>query len=56
MENVGQNLSIIDLTVIIVYLLGILIIGILSGYKKNTSSEQFFLAGKSLKWPMIGAS
>ena len=56
MENVGQNLSIIDLTVIIVYLLGILIIGILSGYKKNTSSEQFFLAGKSLKWPMIGAA
>ena len=31
-------------------------IGIWAGYRKNTSSEQFFLAGKSLKWPMIGAA
>ena len=31
-------------------------IGILVGYKKRASSEEFFLAGKSLRWPMIGAA
>ena len=44
----------VDTTIIIVYLLGIMVIGILAGYKKNTSSDQFFLAGRSLKWPIIG--
>ena len=44
----------IDTTIIIVYLVGIMVIGILAGYKKNTSSDQFFLAGRSLKWPIIG--
>jgi SSS family solute:Na+ symporter len=37
-----------------VYLVGIMVIGILAGYKKNTSSDQFFLAGRSLRWPIIG--
>ena len=48
------SISIIDTTIIIAYLLGIMVIGILAGYKKNTSSDQFFLAGRSLKWPVIG--
>jgi SSS family solute:Na+ symporter len=46
----------LDLIIIIVYLVGIMTVGILAGYKKGTSSEQFFLAGKSLRWPMIGAA
>ena len=46
----------IDLTIIITYLIGIMVIGILAGYRKGASSEQFFLAGKSLRWPMIGAA
>jgi len=50
------NISTLDLTIIIVYLLGIMIIGIMVGYKKKTSSEDFFLAGKSLRWPVIGAA
>ena len=54
----GPSLSIppIDLIIIIGYLIGIMAVGILVGYKKKASSEQFFLAGKSLKWPMIGAA
>jgi SSS family solute:Na+ symporter len=44
----------IDTTIIITYLVGIMVVGILAGYKKNTSSDQFFLAGRSLKWPIIG--
>ena len=46
----------IDLGVIIAYLVGITIIGIWVGYKKNTSSQQYFLAGKSLGWFSIGAA
>lgn len=45
-----------DLTIVAVYLIGIMVVGILAGYRKNISSEQFFLAGKSLRWPMIGAA
>ena len=46
----------IDLVIVIVYLVGIMVVGILAGYRRHASSEQFFLAGKSLRWPMIGAA
>jgi len=52
----GLNIPMADLLIIIAYLIGIMTIGILVGYKKRASSEEFFLAGKSLKWPMIGAA
>ena len=52
----GLRIDPVDLVIIIAYLVGIMTIGILVGYKKKTSSEQFFLAGKSLRWPMIGAA
>ena len=45
-----------DLVIIIAYLIGIMAIGIWAGYRKRASSTQFFLAGRSLKWPMIGAA
>ncbi len=47
-------ISTIDTAIIIAYLVGIMVVGILAGYRKNTSSDQFFLAGRSLKWPIIG--
>ncbi len=46
----------LDLTIVVVYLFGIMTVGILAGYRKSASSEQFFLAGKTLRWPMIGAA
>lgn len=46
----------IELTIVGIYLIGIMVVGILAGYRKNSSSEEFFLAGKSLRWPMIGAA
>ncbi len=49
-------ISRLDLTIIITYLIGIMVIGIWAGYRKKASSTQFFLAGRSLKWPMIGAA
>jgi solute:Na+ symporter, SSS family len=48
------SISTIDTLVVIVYLLGIMTVGILAGYRKHTSSDQFFLAGRSLRWPIIG--
>ncbi|MHC4528672.1 MAG: sodium:solute symporter family transporter [Planctomycetota bacterium] len=49
-------ISRLDLVVIIAYLLGIMIIGIRVGYRRHASSQQYFLAGKSLGWFSIGAA
>lgn len=46
----------LDIAIVAMYMLGIMGIGIYAGYRKNTSSTQFFLAGKSLRWPVIGAA
>lgn len=55
-ESSGINMPVIDLIIIVGYLVGIMVIGIAVGYKKKASSQDFFLAGKSLKWPIIGAA
>jgi len=46
----------IDVTVIAIYLIGITVFGIWIGYRRNTSSEQYFLAGHSLSWFTVGAA
>ncbi len=46
----------LDIAIVVIYMVGIMTIGIVAGYRKNTSSQQFFLAGKSLRWPVIGAA
>lgn len=52
-----MNLSLIDYIVLAVYLVAIIAIGVYAGLsRKSSSSEGFFLAGRSLKWPMIGAA
>jgi SSS family solute:Na+ symporter len=48
------TISTIDTIIVVAYLVGIMAVGILAGYRKNTSSGQFFLAGRSLRWPIIG--
>ncbi|TWU28957.1 sodium:solute symporter [Novipirellula artificiosorum] len=50
----NDSISVIDTIIVVAYLLGIMAVGILAGYRKNTSSDQFFLAGRSLRWPIIG--
>jgi len=49
-------ISKLDLTVIIAYLLGIMAIGIWVGYRRHATSQQYFLAGKSLGWFNVGAA
>ena len=45
----------IDLAVILVYLVGIVALGCWAGMRrKGQQGSDYFLAGKSLRWPMIG--
>ncbi|MEI7908053.1 MAG: sodium/solute symporter [Verrucomicrobiota bacterium] len=52
----SSMVSWIDPVVIAVYLVGITAFGIWIGYRRNTSSEQYFLANKSLGWFTVGAA
>ena len=49
-------ISPIDVIVIAVYLIGITAFGIKMGYRRNASSQQYFLANKSLGWFTVGAA
>lgn len=46
----------LDIIIIAVYLIGITLFGIWIGYKKSTSSGEYFLANKSLGWFTVGAA
>ena len=51
-----MNGSLVDSIVIAIYLIGITAFGIWIGYRKDTSSNQYFLANKSLGWFTVGAA
>jgi len=52
-----MNLSAIDYSILILYMLLIVGIGVFAGFRrKSKSSESFFLAGRTLKWPLIGTA
>ena len=49
----------IDIVISVLYVLGIVAIGLWAGLRKKkiapgSASDDYFLAGKTLKWPMIG--
>jgi len=50
------KISLTDTVIILVYLVGILLIGVLSVKFKKMTSDGYFLAGRGLKWPVIGAA
>ena len=50
------SIDTIDLVIIVVYLVGILMIGILSVRLRKMTSEGYFLAGRGLGWVMVGAA
>lgn len=52
MENV--SLSVVDISIIVIYILGIIWYGISKG--KQKSSEEYFLAGRDMTWPIVGVS
>ena len=52
-------ISLLDISICVLYVLAILLIGLWYGMKQRTvlrsqSADAYFLAGKSLKWPSIG--
>jgi solute:Na+ symporter, SSS family len=49
-------LSLTDIIVMAVYLVGITAFGVYVGYRPNASTQQYFLAGKSLGWFTVGAA
>jgi len=52
----AKDVSPIDVAVIAIYLIGITSFGIWIGYRRNSSSQQYFLANKSLGWFTVGAA
>ncbi len=48
--------EVLDYVVIATYLLAITGIGIYAGFRRHASSEQYFLASKSLGWFTVGAA
>jgi solute:Na+ symporter, SSS family len=51
-----MKIETIDIVIIALYLIGITAFGIWVGYRKKASSEQYFLANKSLGWFTVGAA
>ncbi|MDC0584289.1 sodium/solute symporter [Bacteroidales bacterium] len=52
------NIGALDIIIIIAYLVGIVLLGVFSVKKKMSeqTSDDYFLASHSLKWPVIGAA
>ncbi|MEM1325347.1 MAG: sodium:solute symporter [Bacteroidota bacterium] len=46
------QLSVLDITIMVLYLVGIIIYGISKG--KQSDSEDYFLGGRSMTWPIVG--
>ena len=49
-------MSILDSVIVILYFAGILFLGIWAGRKRGRTSSDYFLAGRSLGWFMVGAA
>jgi SSS family solute:Na+ symporter len=54
MSNI--KIDTIDLIIIIIYIIGILFIGLWSVRKSKMTSDNYFLAGRGLKWLVVGAA
>lgn len=50
------TITLVDATIIVIYLIGILVIGIMSVKQKKLTSDGYFLAECGFKWPVIGAA
>src|ERR1039457_946471 len=51
-----MNINPIDLLIIITYMVAITTIGVWLTRRKTVTGEVYFLAGRSLRWPVIGAA
>lgn len=51
-----MNIAPLDAVIIVLYLVGIATFGIMASHKRHATTDEYFLAGRSLKWPMVGAA
>ncbi|MEZ5276904.1 MAG: sodium/solute symporter [Opitutaceae bacterium] len=51
-----SNEQILDISVVIVYIIGITILGIWVGLRKSKNPESYFLGGRSFGWMLVGFS
>lgn len=56
MNPSSLTMPVLDIVVIAIYIATVLALGLLSVRKVQLSSQQYFLAGKSLPWFMVGAA
>jgi SSS family solute:Na+ symporter len=56
LSPMNWSMNWIDTSVLATYLIGITLFGIWVGYRRNASTQQYFLANKSLGWFTIGAA
>ena len=49
-------MSVVDWTIIVLYLAGVVGLGVAAGFRRRSDGEgsQYFLAGNTLGWPIIG--
>ena len=52
----SEKLGALDLSILVLYLVGIVALGVWAGLKRRgqTADAGYFLAGRSLRWPVIG--
>ncbi|MBG99443.1 MAG: sodium:glucose symporter [Solibacterales bacterium] len=56
MFSTDLQIPILDLVIIVLYMLGILVVGILSTRHQKMTGDTYFLAGRSLGWVTVGAA
>jgi SSS family solute:Na+ symporter len=56
MSGAELRIPVIDLVVILAYLAGIVFVGLWVTRRMEMTGEAYFLGGRSLRWPMIGAA
>jgi SSS family solute:Na+ symporter len=54
--DASLKIPVLDLVIIIAYLVGIVAVGILATRKQKLDADNYFLAGRGLKWGVIGAA
>jgi len=56
MASGSLTVASIDLVIVVAYLVGIVALGLWAARKERNTSGDYFLAGRALRWPMIGLS
>ena len=56
MESAKFDLHLIDYAIVVAYFIGVVAHGIYVSRKQSGGSEDYFLAGRSLPWYLIGFS